>query len=387
MNRLARIARSATPSAGVQFRKHAYGRAGVHDFLRDVIAIANAAADGNRYIVTGVEFDRKNRRKAFAIDRDDFSGKPAYQALANEHIEPPIRIRYKPVSVDGERVGVFDIGDCQDRPYMMRVDHSELLRRGDAYVRINDKAVKMGRRQLQVLFEKKFRESVSATSIEIGFAGDIIHKNLRIKTCNLAKMPSAIASAKLTQLIEAKGRVQGSTTNSMLARFTHARLFGSDQPYENRTTEDILVEMRQIEQQYRNDDEHFLFEENNTDIQLVILNQGDESLRDASISLVMPNHDEFYVASQLPLRPVDGGFIERSADEQSEYPSVSLRDDAVQVSVKVGDVAPDAPVEIFGTPLRICVGKALKGRRFGIQYKLFAHNLRTPVSGKLRLLF
>ena len=30
---------------------------------------------------------------------------------------------------------VCEIGDCQDRPYMMHVDHSETLRRGDAYLR------------------------------------------------------------------------------------------------------------------------------------------------------------------------------------------------------------------------------------------------------------
>ena len=92
MNRLARIARSATPSTGVQFRASAYGKAGIEDFLRDVLAIANAAVDGPRYIVTGVAFDAEGRKSVRALHPDDFTGKPAYQALANEHIEPPIRI-------------------------------------------------------------------------------------------------------------------------------------------------------------------------------------------------------------------------------------------------------------------------------------------------------
>ena len=154
MNQLARIVRSATPSTAVKFRKRSYGKDGVEHFLRDVLAMANASVEGTRYIVTGVEFDAKGRKRTYSIDQSDFSGKPAYQALANDHIEPPIRLRYQPVTVEGERVGVFQIGDCQDRPYMMRVDYSETLRRGDAYVRINDSAVKMGRRQLQSLFEK-----------------------------------------------------------------------------------------------------------------------------------------------------------------------------------------------------------------------------------------
>jgi hypothetical protein len=261
MNRLARIARSATPSTAVHFRKRAYGRNGVEAFLRDVLAMANASVEGPRYIITGMGFDKKGRKRMYAVDSDDFSGKPAYQSLANDHIEPPIRIRYQPVTVEGERVGVFEIGDCQDRPYMMRVDHSETLRRGDAYARVNDSTIKMGRRQLQSLFEIKFRDSVSAANIEIGFPGDIIHKVQKLETFSISNLPSAVASSKLHELIEAQSRVHASTSNTAVARLTHARLFGTDSPYEDRSTEDIVAEMRQIERRYRDHDDYFLFEE------------------------------------------------------------------------------------------------------------------------------
>ena len=165
MDRLLKIARSATPESGVQFRKDAYGNEGIRSFLRDVLALANASVEGNRYIVVGVDFDDKGRKRTHSVQNEDFSGKPSYQSLANEFIEPPVRIRYKPVSFDGARVGVFEIGDCQDRPYMMRVDYSESLRRGDAYKRVNNAPIKMGRRQLMELFEHKFRDSVSAGDI------------------------------------------------------------------------------------------------------------------------------------------------------------------------------------------------------------------------------
>ena len=387
MNTLARIAGSATPSTAVQFRKKAYGKKGVHEFLRDVLAIANASIEGNRYIITGIEFDQKGRKLVAAVDESDFSGKPAYESLANEHIEPPIRIRYQPVTVDGARVGVFEIGNCQDRPYMMRVDHSELLRRGDAYMRVNDSAVKMGRRQLQTLFEKQFRDSIAATSVEIGFPGEIIHKELRVKTRNLAKLPSAVASARLSQLLEARSPERGATTNSMLARLTHARLFGSDEPYENRSTDEIVAEMRQIKDQYFDRDNHYLFETHRDDVQLVILNHSDEALRGAALTLTMPNHEAFNIATDLPPQPKNGGFAERNPAEQSAYPQVSLRDQAIQVTVDLGDVEPEQPVDIFATPLRICVDDDLQGRRVGIQYTLTARNLRAPAKGKLRLLF
>lgn len=387
MNRLARIVRSATPSTGVQFRKQAYGNAGIESFLRDVLAMANASVEGTRYIITGAEFDKKDRKRMYGVDRDDFSGKPAYQSLANDHIEPPIRIRYQPVNVEGERVGVFEIGDCQDRPYMMRIDYSETLRRGDAYARIKNSPVKMGRRQLQALFEKKFQHAVSSANIEVGFPGEIIHKDLKVATRSFDKLPSRVASAKLHELIEAKSQVHASATDTMVARLTHARLFGTDSPYEERSTEEIVAEMRQLERRFQHQDNHFLFEDGATLVQLVLLNQGNEELRDPSLTLVMPNHNAFHVATGLPRIPRDDKFIERTPSEQAGYPSVSLHDNSVNVSVKLDDIEPGEPTEAFDLPLRICVGHELKGRRIGIQYSLFAQNLRTPAKGKLRLLF
>ncbi len=395
MKRLSKIAQSATPSTGIQFRASAYGVAGAREFLRDVLAIANASVDGARYIIVGAAIDADGRKKVHAIDPDDFSGKPSYQALANEFIEPPIRIKYQPAIVDGHSIGVYEIADCQDRPYMMRIDHSESLRRGDAYQRLNDTAIKLGRRQLQTMFEAKFRESVSAANIEIGFPGEIIHKDHRVEVCDLSDLPSAIAGSKLRQLIEIKNgiskgmkngaKTSGSTT--MVARLTHARLFGSDSPYEDRSREELLDEMHQIERQYQNHDEHFLFEQHGKMIQLIVYNQGEETIRDASLSIVMPNHAQFHIASNLPKIPNDKEFVERSPVEQAEYPSVSLSDDAVQVSGQLGDIPPGEFIDAFDTPLRLCVGDALKGKRFGMQYSLFAKNLRAPAKGKLRLLF
>ena len=130
----------------------------------------------------------------------------------------------------------------------------------------------MGRRQLQSMFEAKFRESLSSANIEIGFPGEIIHKDHRVDVCDLSDLPSAIAGSKLRQLIEIK----------------------------------------------------------------------------------------------------DG---------------ISMADDAVQVSSKLGDIPPGEFVDVFEVPLRLCVGAGLQGKRFGMQYSLFAQNLRAPAKGKLRLLF
>jgi hypothetical protein len=387
MDRLLKIARSATPETDVQFRPRAYGEEGLRAFLRDVLALANASVEGNRYIVVGVDFDAKGRKRTHAIDSDDFSGKPSYQSLANEYIEPPIRIRYKPVSFDGTRVGVFEIGDCQDRPYMMRVDFSEQLRRGDAYVRVKDAAVKMGRRQLMELFERKFRDSVSAGDIEVGFPGDIIHKELALPTCDLSSMPSALASAKLEEMLNIRNISTNSGSTTMVARLTHARLYGTEDPYVDRSPEDILMELNQIRSRYRHQDDHFLFDKRAQNLQLVVYNQGEEPIIDASLSITLPNHNAFYVADRLPKRQVNDKYVDRTPDEIASYPAVTLKDDSVHITAKIGDIPTGEPLEIFISPLLMCIGDDLKGRRFGIRYALHGQNLRAPAKGQLKLSF
>lgn len=270
---------------------------------------------------------------------------------------------------------------------MMRIDYSETLRRGDAYTRANDSKMKMGRRQLADLFERKFRDSVSAGDLEIGFPGEIIHKDLCLSVSDLSELPSALASKKLDQLIniQAKSKKTGSTT--VMARLTHARLFGADDPYVDRSPDELMQEMRQLRVKYRNHDNHFLYETHAERMQMVVYNQGEEPIIDASLSIIMPNHNAFYLAETLPRVPRKDGFADRTPDEIASYPSVNLKDDSVQITSKIGDIPVGEPLDVFTAPLRLCIGKELIGKRFGIRYSLHGQNLRSPAKGKLRLLF
>jgi len=387
MNRLLKIVRSATPGTGVQFRKAAYGKEEIRRFLRDVIAMANAPIEGPRYIVVGMEFGNKGQKRIHAVDEQDFCGNPAYRQLVVEFVEPMIKLRYQPIISDGKRIGVFEIADCQDRPYMMRSDFSEKLRRGDAYVRVDNMPVKMGRRQLQGMFERKFVDSVSAEKIEIGFPGEIIHKDCKIRTADLSQMPSLVASEKIRQLLDIQKSSKNKGSTTVIARLTHARLFGSDEPYENRSHEDLQRELEEIQDKHEIDDEHFLFEGHAKRLQLVVFNQGEEPIEDATLKIIMPYHESFHVAQRLPMQRRDDKYVARSPAELADYPTVDVRDKAVHVSNMLGDVPTDAPIQAFTLPLRICVGSELKGRKLGIRYSLDGRNLRRPAKGKLRLLF
>lgn len=387
MNRLARIVHLATPGASIKFRKTAYGHNGIHHFLRDVIALANVAVDGARYILIGVDFDSKGRKRMKSVTHNDFSGKPSYESLVSEYIEPFIHLNYRAVTIDGKRLGVFEIGDCQESPYMMRLDYSEKLRRGDAYMLVDGSSLKMGRRQLDYFFERKFRKSVAAETVEIGFPGEVIHKSLKVPTTDLDQLPSAVVRAKIKELLDTHARSKNTGATTGMLRLMHARLFGSDNPYETWTPFKLMDEMVQIDTKYRNDDLHFLYEANARRLQIVLYNQGDQPIKDASFSIVMPNHSALCVADQLPRIRRNGEYVDRRADEQAAYPAVNVKDHAIHISDSLGEIRTGSPVDAYRTPLRICVGSDLKGRKMSISYSLRGRNLRGPVRGKLRLLF
>ena len=84
---------------------------------------------------------------------------------------------------------------------------------------------------------------------------------------------------------------------------------------------------------------------------------------------------------------MDDRFITRTPDEIASYPAVSLKDDAINVTAKIGDIPVGEPVDVFVSPLLMCIGSELGGRRFGMRYRLHGQNLRAPASGQLKLIF
>lgn len=386
MKHLEQLIRAGTPQAGRLFRPQSYGKNGLRQFLRDVCALANADTDGPRYLVVGVEVNGRRRRYR-DVPAADFRGKPDYAAAVTDYLEPLIELSYSPVEVDGHRLGVYEIRDSRDRPYMLRIDYSDTLRRGDAYQHTGENTLKLGRRQLQTLFEARFRDAVAPGDVELGFPGESIGRSRRIPLGDFDQLPSAVAGEKLRELLKVKKKQRAQGATSRMARLTHARLFGSDDPYEDRSATQIISDLERIDAEYRDADAHYCFDAQAEKLQLVVYNQAEETLRDVSVSLIMPNDPAFLIARELPPQVRDERFVPPPPAAQADYPAVRMHRKAIDVAARPGDIAAGACVELFREPLRLFAGTELKGRRFAISWTLFAANLRVPVKGRLRLLF
>ena len=372
MTTLEELIRSGKPATPLQFRTQAYGLEGEREFLRDLLAIANAGVSGPRLIIVGVDAGASGKARLKGVPASEFQRQPSYVELARQHIEPPVPVKYHAVSIDDVVVGIVQIGACQDRPYMMRTDHSATLRRGDAWIRVNDEVFRLGRDQLQSMFHENFKDAIGSERIEVGFAGEMLLQHLALGVCDVNGLPSAVAADKVRQLLEVKNKSMGSGNTTMMARLTHARVYGAANPYEDQSAETLNAELSDITTRHRLDDQRFLFEDNGADLQIRVFNQSESAIEEASFRLVLPNLEQLYVAN-------------KPGDER--YPTVDTKEDAILITDHIGEIPAGAPCSVFKTAVRLCAGRALQDQRITVGYTLFGRNLRSPVSGQLTIDF
>ena len=90
------------------------------------MSMANAPIDGTKYIVVGVKDKTDGEKEFHSIPRESFIDQATYEQVIRENIEPSIEISYSPIKVDGNLLGVFEIGPCNNPPYMMKKDFQGL---------------------------------------------------------------------------------------------------------------------------------------------------------------------------------------------------------------------------------------------------------------------
>lgn len=385
MKTLENIVREGQESAQVLFRRGAYSKQSQEDLLRDVMSLANASVDGPRVIILGAEAGVRGAT-VFNIPREAMDGTHRYHGVIRDFIEPPLNMHAQSLTVDGKQLVAVILEDCEDKPYMMRADHSPRLRRGDAWIRVKTENQRMGRRQLEAVFADRFAEALYMGKVEIGFDGNMLAQEMNVATADEQMLPSKDAKEKLTTLIDAKEAKGGpADENTFITRLTHARLFGADQPYQSHSVSELRNELENLVERYRERDDYFRFEQSGQKLNLAMVNTSDQELKGASIALMLPRASKFLLAKRVPLNPASETRGRKVYDDESSYPTVSELEKGYQVTESLGNVLPGQSILAFKEPLRLFVEKGLAGQKVTIFYKLYGRNLRQPITGKLFL--
>lgn len=150
------IIRYENENTYVDFKRSQYHNN--EDFLKDIMAMVNSNTDvSKRYIIIGVKHSPSGNREFCSIPREEFRDDAVYQDLVRNNIEPEIKFIYKPVEFEGQLLGVFEISECENRPYVMKKKFGT-LEQGTCYIRRGSQQGRAVRADLEVMYEERYKK-------------------------------------------------------------------------------------------------------------------------------------------------------------------------------------------------------------------------------------
>ena len=372
-------------SVTLDFKKEVYGREKNGEFLKDVAAFANALSnDLYRYIVIGVK-DQNGMKEYFNVDRDDVGDVSKYQQLIDQNIEPNIPINVKYVNIEENELAVFEIGPCDNPPYVLKKDYQK-NKQGIIYIR-NGTSTRFAKRQeLDLMYQR--RQKVQRSDILVGF-NELIESSIELRALDSKEIKNSPSNKRKREIEhEINYRKSPFSTESlkMLRSFdTSLRLLGSEIPLSSADDSELQQMLLDVKNDYRENDNYYYFEEVGNRFNLFILNQGAEPLNDCTIKLKLPIKDGLRIAHDIYDDPAELSLFTRHSFEPSQYPDVEKKDTMYIITEKFKTIKHKLPTKVFLEEIRIIFPPSLKDTLLTIQYEIYADNYPDVISGDLSI--
>ena len=158
MKRIHDIIRYENESSTVDFKKTEYPlgqNPKKYDILKDFSAFANNLSDDDKYIVIGVKEKEDKNKATYNIETPTDDAK--YQQFINENIEPAINFEYRCIEYNGKKICFFRLFNNTNRPYMIKKDLSNNIKKGDGYIRKGTSNFKIGREELDQIIDGRLK--------------------------------------------------------------------------------------------------------------------------------------------------------------------------------------------------------------------------------------
>jgi hypothetical protein len=104
----------------LDFKAKHYAAKGTPDLLKDIMAMANAQYQGSKYIIMGIKDDPGDSRRIEGINIFDQVDSSTYQEFILNNIEPDINLDVYYIDYRDKKIGVIEITNTTDRPYMLK---------------------------------------------------------------------------------------------------------------------------------------------------------------------------------------------------------------------------------------------------------------------------
>jgi len=363
-------------------------------FIKDIMSMANADTDVDRHIVVGVDHHADGTRDFIGIKQNEFIDSATYHQIIRENVEPEIHFDYTPYDYKGSHLGVFRIYDCNNRPYMMRKDYLG-LKKGAMLIRKGSHQTPVTREDLDRIWRRRSDEFTARISIGFDVVG--MPNKIRVTALGKIELPSDRAAEEIRQLLKERSQSKPTGDNALIRSLIESgsfprSVFSGRAPYSQRSTTDLEKNLHNVKNTYREDDLHELYEVHGTKLNLLILNEGESYVEDASIQVRILKTEGLRVANKIHWEPDRSGPLGMSIGHigsigpfAKHYPSLKNYKDYIEVSQKVGTLRHGIPAQAFEQPLRMIFGTELLGQTIILDCTLRGKQLRTPRQATLRI--
>ena len=393
-------------STNLDFKKEEYHREDYVSLIKDISSMANAVNSETKRIVIGIKH-RPGEDKEF-IGIESLTDQAILENVIQENIEPNINFRYYPYKFKNITLGIIEIYDNHDKPYMMRKDFST-LRKGDMWIRKGSRQSRVTREDLDKMFA--FRQKIIfENKISIGF-GKTLEQEICISKVNLSSesFPSQVRKKELENLIKKiddRYSVKPEESNKVSSPLEKIALVGMDLfgefndsnksiriGYDSltnfpiyKTKEELFQKIGKIEYIYYDHDCYYLYEKNSTKFNCQIYNDGTEFLEDVKIELFFDSNI-FTISEKIYEKPSTNNLLCTNVKTLDfNYPTVYTDDKYIVAEYYHKQIRHKTLTNVFDENLRILIKSNVDVNDTKVKYRIGAKNLANHIEGSLRII-
>jgi hypothetical protein len=372
-----------------------------NDFIMDMIAFANSSSNDEKYIIFGVEINKFKEKILHGIKPETLLDGASYQQLIEENVEPRITFESCIFEYNGKKFGVIKIYNCDDKPYFAKkdrstTDHKKDIRKGEFWLRISDHKVKCGKAEHEIIMESiKSRQEFDEGKVKIVFQKSQ-STTLDVECIEEYEKPSEIARKEILANLDKKRKEKEEyqkfpylwTTKSILSDMYHpyySKRFDEMNEYE------LEEALKKVDTEYEFDDLYELFEVRGEKLQLLIFNDENTFIDEATIRLSFPNVEGMQISLEeyekpdhlaLGLVGLNGILKER---ETSRNMLKMIQDSPIVIEGRMDKIRHGIEEQAFIIPLRVVFYNILIGKTIEITLSIVAKNLKRQIVRKLKI--
>lgn len=373
-------------NSNLDFKKIQYKKEMYESFLKDIMSLSNSMSKDDKYIIIGVKHNTNGKRDLVGIS-ETFVDEATYQQIVDANIEPHINFSYFPYQYNEKIFGVFHIIDCIDPPYMMKKDFGN-LKTGDSYIRKGSFQKRLTRKDIDAYINILKSNDISK-DIKISLAEDEIVSELILEPFQI-NLPSEVNRIKIEEIILKKEKQLGELPTSLQKLLEISTFNPYVTSYENKDLKTLRNDLENIKETYEQHDEHYLNEDAAYKLNIFIHNNSSEFLEETSIEILIPKSDKYIIRDSIAnepsyYNPLVNFTSKAPTWEDLNYPSIEEKNDYYKVYEEIGNIKHNVPAGSLKVPLRLVIENDVKELEFIIDVKIFAKNIKNPISHKLKI--